>query len=128
MKRLIVFLLTMVISYGAFADTNVPSQISHIAGGAFMAGAITAISDKYFPEYDRAWVGFTVSAVAGVLSQYYEYSNDTNTASDALADAASHALGAAIGSIVTDRYILMPVASKNASGDIYLGVNLMAKF
>lgn len=41
------------------AGINVPGELSHVAGGALIAGVITAtVADKYWPE-DRGIIGFT---------------------------------------------------------------------
>lgn len=128
MIRVFALVGLMLIASTVTAANNPSSQLSHVAGGALLAGAVTAIADKYWPDYDRAWTGFTVSTVAGVLSQLYEYSDGTNDANDALLDAASHALGSAIGAYVTHEYILMPVVKKEPSGGTYMGVNAIVKF
>ena len=128
MKIVIAFLFSMFIAPTVGAANNPSSQLSHVAGGALMAGALTAVGDRYWPKYDRAWFGFTVSTVAGVLSQAYEYADGSNDAGDALLDAVSHALGSGIGAYVTDEYILMPVVRKDSSGGTYMGMNAIVKF
>ncbi|QYJ82910.1 MULTISPECIES: hypothetical protein [Shewanella] len=111
----------------ASASNGFNSEASHAAGGAAMAGALVWASDAWTPQYDRAWVGFSVSAAIGILVQYHEYDKGTNTASEALLDAASHTLGAAIGAYVTDGYLLSPVVKPEPGGS-YVGVDLSFRF
>ncbi|MFT6985340.1 MAG: hypothetical protein ACJAT7_001149 [Psychromonas sp.] len=125
MVKIILFVLLLLFSTQSNANgsMNVNSQLSHAFGGAITAGALVAISDNYWPEYDRAWMGFTISTVAGGLSQYYEYARGTNDFRNAFADTLAHALGSAIGAYVTDRYILLPVISKTDT-ETYMGVSI----
>ncbi len=106
------------------ADTNVYSEISHTIGGALLAGTISWASDRYLPEYDRAWMGFGVSCVIGIASQYYEYNQGSNTADEAAVDAVTHVLGSAIGAYVSDRYLLRPVLKKVVARHYYMGIEL----
>lgn len=125
MKKIILIISALLFSTQSHADgsINTNSELSHVFGGALTAGALVAISDNYWPEYDRAWVGFTVSAVAGGLSQYYEYARGTNDFRNAFADALSHAVGSAIGAYITDQYLLLPVIQQTNT-DTYVGVSI----
>jgi hypothetical protein len=107
----------------ANGSMNVNSELSHLAGGAIMAGTIVTLTDNYWPEQNRAWVGFTVSSALGALSQYYEYANGSNDFNNAFMDAASHALGSAIGAYISDQYLLMPVINKSAD-ETYVGLSI----
>lgn len=121
-------LVALLLAQPALAGNGAKSELSHAAGGAIIAGAITAISEDYWPERDRAWVGFTISSVAGVLGQWVEYNDGKNDKDEAALDAAFHVMGSAIGAYVTDNYILMPVVKPQASGDTYMGVTALVRF
>ncbi|MCE9687270.1 hypothetical protein LZP73_13820 [Shewanella sp. AS16] len=115
------------ISGQAMANNSFNSEACHAAGGAVMAGTLVWVSDKYWPEQDRAWVGFSLSTAAGVLSQYYEYNRGSNSAQEALIDAAAHTLGSALGAYVTDGYWLTPVIKPEAGGR-YVGIDINFRF
>ncbi|QYJ85785.1 hypothetical protein K0I73_16675 [Shewanella mesophila] len=127
MKRLIVLACLMDFCGQATASNGLNSELSHAAGGAAMAGAFVWMSDSYLPEYDRAWVGFSVSTAFGILVQYHEYDKGTNSASEALLDAAAHTLGSAVGAYVTDGYWLAPVIKPEREGT-YVGIDVSFRF
>jgi uncharacterized protein YfiM (DUF2279 family) len=111
-------------SAGAHAADSVNSELSHALAGALMAGASTAVADRYCPEH-RALIGFTVSASLGVLGEAYQSATGGKFS---LLDAASNAAGAAIGSIVTDKLILVPVTRRGEHGGAYYGVVSQIRF
>ncbi len=121
MKRILLLIVLMLSVSPAKANDSFGSEFSHAAGGAAMAGALVWASDTWWSASDRAWIGFSVSTALGAVSQYYEYSQGTNTGKEAFLDAASHAIGSAIGAYVTDRYLLMPVISPEPDGT-YVGL------
>ena len=127
MKRLILVICLMGLSSQATASNEFNSELSHAVGGAAMAGAVVWISDSYWPEYNRAWVGFSVSSALGVLVQYHEYDKGTNSASEALLDAAAHTLGSAVGAYITDGYWLTPVIKPEHDGT-YVGIDVSLRF
>lgn len=94
-----------------------------------MAGGITAVVDRYYPEYrsDRGMIGFGVSSIAIVAEQGIELALHGN-ARGQLLDAASHIAGSALGAYVTDQYILSPVVQNSASEGKYIGLNLQHTF
>lgn len=104
------------------ANDGLSSELSHAAGGMAMSGAVTAIADHYHAER-RALIGFEVSAAFGLLSEAIQMASDRDTklASSAL-DAGSHMLGSAIGAVVTDRYLIMPIVEVDRSGHALVGV------
>ena len=124
MLRIVFILGLLLFSSGSKAQGNnsFSSEVSHFAGGMVAAGAMVVVSDYYWPEQNRAWLGFTVSAVAGGLAELYQYSRDENTAENALLDAASHALGSAVGAYITDQYILSPVIRVDEGKGTFVGL------
>ena len=114
MKRL-VYLLTLMLSVkAAHAYDGFTSEVSHAAGGAVLASAITAL---YKDSENRAWIGFGVSSAVSVLAEARQYATDRKVkVSSSLLDASSHILGSALGAWATDQYFLMPVVTKSYTG------------
>ncbi|WP_136482327.1 hypothetical protein [Vibrio sp. H11] len=127
MKRALWLTLMILLTSPVNAGNSVNSELSHAVGGAAMAGALVWASDTWWSKPDRGWVGFSVSTAVGALSQYYEYQQGTNTGKEALLDAASHALGTAIGAYVTGRYFLMPVVAPESDGT-YVGLLVNVRY
>jgi hypothetical protein len=127
LKFLVASSLIAVSTLGANDSFN--SEFSHFAGGAVMAGGITAVVDRFYPEYrsDRGMIGFEVSSIAIVAEQGIEYAMHGN-ARGQLLDAASHIAGSALGAYVTDQYLLSPVVQNSASEGKYIGFNLQHTF
>jgi len=121
MKRTLLLIVLVLSVSPVKANSSFNSEFSHAVGGAAMAGAFVWASDTWWSQPDRAWVGFSVSTAIGAISQYYEYNRGTNTGKEAFLDAASHALGSAIGAYVTDRYFFTPVISPEPNGT-YVGL------
>lgn len=88
------------------------SELSHAAGGALLAGAVTRI---YSDSENRAWIGFAVSSAGIVLSESYQISKGAKRSSSHL-DMASHIAGAALGAWWMERYGLMPVVGHHSVG------------
>lgn len=111
------------------ASNSVGSEASHFAGGAVMAGGITAIVDNYYPEYqsDRGMIGFGISSIAIIAEQSVEYAINGN-ASGQLLDAAAHIVGSALGSFITDEYILAPVVKDSPKDGTFVGLNVHHSF
>jgi hypothetical protein len=98
------------------ANDSFNSELSHFAGGAAMGAGFTVISDHYWSQENRGWVGFGVGAGIGVLGEAVQLaSGDKFSALDATANA----LGAAVGAYATDQWFLMPVASPKSQ---YVGL------
>jgi hypothetical protein len=72
-------------------------------------------------------IGFYVSSVAGIVEQCIDYAQ-YGQAQGQLLDAASHIIGAAFGSFVTDKYILSPVVTYSKTGEKTAGVQLAYSF
>lgn len=121
MKRSLLLMVLVLLVSPVKANNSINSEFGHVVGGAATAGALVWASDKWWSKSDRAWVGFSVSTALGAVSQYYEYSQGSNTGKEALLDAASHALGSAIGAYATDRYCFAPVIAPEPQGT-YVGL------
>lgn len=94
------------------ASDNFTSEFSHAASGAVMAGYI---SHLYSESENRAWIGFGISTAFIIAEQNYEISKSGKRASQQL-DMAAHALGSALGAWYTDKYLLLPVVTRNSVG------------
>lgn len=125
-KMVFIFLIG-ISSVGANDDFN--SEMSHVIGGAVMAGGITAIVDRYYPEYkgDRAMIGFWTSSAAIVIEQAVELALHGNAKGQAL-DAISHIAGSALGAFVTDQYLLTPLLNNSSAEGKYVGLTLQHSF
>ncbi|MBV7316298.1 hypothetical protein [Shewanella sp. NIFS-20-20] len=128
MKYVLFLALCLPFMTMAKGNSSFNSEISHVAGGAVMAGAVVALSDHYWPQYNRAWVGFGVSALIGTLAELNQYSRNENSIEEALLDATSHALGSAIGAYLTDQYILSPVIKPDIKQGTFVGVQASFRF
>jgi hypothetical protein len=105
----------------ASANDNIKSEMGHAIFGGVVAGAVTwGVSDRW-PEH-RALVGFAASASLGVLTEA------TSRNGFSALDAGSNALGAAIGALVTDEYLLAPVIKREAGHTSYIGVTFVKTF
>ncbi|MDD5156686.1 hypothetical protein [Sulfurimonas sp.] len=111
------------------ANDSLSSELSHFAGGAVMAGGITAVVDVYYPEYrsDRGMIGFGISSAAIVVEQGVEFILNGN-AKGQLLDVVSHIAGSAFGVYITDRYILTPVIKDCALEGKYIGLVMQHSF
>lgn len=130
MKRVIAFFIFLLVSLNTQAQGNSSfnSEISHFAGGVVSTGVAVVIIDKYFPEQNSAWLGFALSSTVSALFEYRQYHFGDNSASAALLDASSHALGAAIGAYLTDKYIITPTVALEANNSVYTGINIALNF
>lgn len=109
------------------ATTCLTSQLSHAAGGAIIASAVTATAaDKYWPEH-RGLIGFTVSTAAVIVGEGYEMAKGEKFSSS-LQDALAHAIGAMIGATITDKFILAPVVERDAAGSRKIGIVMQRYF
>jgi len=113
----------------ASANDSFGSEMSHIIGGAVMAGGITAIVDSYYPEYkeDRGMIGFGISSALIVAEQGIEVALHGD-AKGQLLDTVYHIAGSALGAYVTDQFILAPVVSDSKVQGTFVGLNLQHSF
>ena len=97
------------------AYDGLSSELSHAAGGALLAGAVT----RFYSESDnRAWIGFAVSTAGIVISESYQIAHGAKRSSSLL-DVASHVAGTALGAWWTDKYYLMPVIRPKSVGLVF---------
>jgi len=129
MKLKLLVISSLMVAATLNANDSFNSEFSHLAGGAVMAGGITAVVDRFYPEYrsDRGMIGFGISSAAIAAEQGIEYALHGNGRGQ-LIDIASHVAGSALGAFVTDQYILSPVFQNSASEGKYLGMSLQHTF
>ena len=110
------FFLFLALPKLSFADSiNLPSELSHAAGGALLAGGFTAVGDKYSPEH-RKLIGFSASTALVLIGEGIQMAEGEEFSSS-LQDIVAHVIGAGIGMFVTDKYFLMPVIKRDYVGD-----------
>jgi hypothetical protein len=114
MKRTLL-VTCMLLSAAAHAYDGWSSELSHAAGGALLAGAVT---HHCRDSHDRAWIGFAVSSAAGVLVEGASIARGGKRSSQYL-DMAAHTIGSAIGAWYSDKYLLMPVVNSKQVGVLY---------
>jgi hypothetical protein len=102
----------------AFANDGLGSELSHAAGGAAVAGAATYLADSRWPA-DRGWIGFAAGTGVGILGETFDLAKGGKFS---LLDVASDTLGAALGAVITDGYILRPVVATDQEQHAYFGV------
>lgn len=94
------------------------SEISHVAGGALMAGTSTYLADRFNWNRDhRALFGFGAGAALGVLGELA-------SSGPSAIDIVSNVLGAAVGAYSTDRWLLRPVIRQDAARGMYWGMEM----
>lgn len=114
MKKL-ALLACVLLSGPSQAYDGLSSQISHVAGGALLAGVVT---HHFEGSEHRAWIGFAASTAGIILTERANYSKPDRRHGAQL-DVASHALGAALGAWSTDKYWLTPFVSSRHVGLVW---------
>ena len=129
MKKIFFVISIILMTTQLEANNSTASEVSHVVGGAVMAGGITAVVDSYYPEYkdNRGMLGFEISSAAIVVEQTIEFAFNGD-AGGQLLDVASHVVGSAFGAFVTDQYILAPVISNSSAEGKYVGLTLHHSF
>jgi hypothetical protein len=124
-----IFIISACSVLSLHANDSLISEASHFIGGAVMAGGATAIVDQYYPKYqsERGMIGFAVSSIAIIAEQGVEYAINGN-ARGQLLDAVSHIAGSALGSFITDKYILLPVIKESENEGKYFGLAVHHNF
>jgi len=107
-------------------EINVPGELSHVAGGAVLAGGFTALAGKYYPNY-RKLIGFLASSACVVVGEGIQMSQG-ETFSSSAQDMGVHMLGAAAGALVTDAFVLTPVLKQDKAGNTLTGLALHRSF
>jgi hypothetical protein len=112
------------------ANNSVASEASHIVGGMAIGGISTAVVDRFFSEYaeNRRAIGFWATTLAAVAVFGVEMAQDSDDVSGELLDMGCTILGGAIGSYVTDRFILAPYIHQGPDGHSTRGVKATYKF
>ncbi len=112
--------LIVLIAGNCHAHDGITSELGHAATGAVLAGMVVGV----FSESEhRAWIGFTVSTAAIVISEGSSVARGAATTHSSLLDVAWHTAGAALGAWITDRYILIPTVNKS-----FVGVTVLHPF
>jgi hypothetical protein len=124
-----IFILSACSALALHASNGFNSEASHFAGGAVLAGGTTAIVDSYYPEYrdNRGMIGFGVSSIYIIIEQSFEYA-ENGKASAQLLDAAAHIAGSALGSFITDKYILLPIIKNSEKEGKTVGLAVQHSF
>lgn len=119
----------LILAVSLQANESFNSEASHFVGGGVMAGGISAVIDRYYPEHrsDRGMLGFGISSVAIVAFESVSIALN-GKASGQILDMACHIAGSALGAYVTDRFILSPVIDRSATEGKYVGLTLNASF
>lgn len=113
---------------GAWANDSVNSEISHVASGALIAGGATAIGGHYRIE-DRRWFGFATSVgIAAVIEGVQILTTGPGQVGPSALDFTANLVGAAAGAWFTDRYLLLPIVTRDAQGRRLLGAELRLAF
>ena len=112
MKRLFLVILFS-LTNNSYAYDGFTSELSHAAGGAVMAGAIT----KLFEESpNRVLIGAGASSAVSFLAESHQVISKDAKVSSSLLDFGSHTLGSVLGAWVSDKYLLAPVITRSYSG------------
>lgn len=124
----IVFVFLMGLS-SVSANDSFNSEMSHVIGGAVIAGGITAVVDSYYPEYkaDRGMIGFGISSLTIIAFESVTVAL-RGDAKGQLLDVASHMAGSAFGAFVTDKFILAPVVTNSPAEGKLVGLNVKYSF
>jgi uncharacterized protein YfiM (DUF2279 family) len=107
-------------TYG-YSNDSWESEVAHFAGSAVLAGVVTGIADHYEIKH-RAGTGFLVSAGGGMMGEIFA-SNGFSWL-----DFGSEVLGAGLGSVVTDRYILKRMVYETPKEGLVVGLRARIRF
>lgn len=129
LKYLLWFCIALLFATQALAQTgiNVPGESAHVAGGAAIAGLATAGANEYWPEH-RALIGFSFSTGCGIIGEGIDRAQHGEAFSSMLEDVVFHTIGATIGSLITDKLILMPIIEQDHAGSTYYGLVFHCSF
>jgi hypothetical protein len=128
MKKILYCLAVLLMSAQALAyQTNVPGESAHVLGGAIIAGATTAVADKFWPEH-RALIGFSVSFAVGIIGESFDRFKHDEQYPHIFEDIVFNTAGAAIGALITDKFILSPVIVREKAENPYYGLALWYSF
>ena len=126
MRPIIVLGLGLLLAAPAHANDTLVAESTHVLGGMFWGGAGTWASSAsgVWPEH-RIVVGVATAAVAGTIGELWDKHHGSGFSP---LDVAVTTWGGLIGAVVTDQFILAPVAPKPQQGGHYVGVVAQYKF
>jgi|KBSMisStandDraft_5_1062788.scaffolds.fasta_scaffold24747_7 hypothetical protein len=126
MRPFIVLGLGLLLAAPAHANDSLVAESTHILGGmAWGAGGTWAASAfDVWPEH-RVLVGVATATLAGAIGEVWDKGHHSGFSP---LDVAVTAWGGLIGAVVTDQFILAPVATKPQQGGHYVGVVAQYKF
>jgi len=128
MKNLLCFFIVLLFPAQAAAqEINGPGESAHLAAGVVIAGAATTIADKYWSEH-RALIGFSVSTACGMIGEGIDRATHGEKFSSMIQDVAFHTLGAVIGSLITDKFVLAPVIYRDHAGSNHFELSIQCQF
>ena len=115
-------------SGACWANDSFNSEMSHVVSGAAMASVATAIADRFDTD-DRRWVGFAVTVGISLVEESVQIlTTGPRQVGPSAMDFFATFAGATFGAWVTDRYLLMPVATRDAAGHRGFGVAMRMSF
>lgn len=120
MIRVLCICASLLFASQACATDSFSSESSHVIFGTFLGGVSTWAANFVWPEH-RVLIGFGFAAGVGFVEEA------TAKNGFSMLDASMNMLGAAIGSGLTDRFLLAPVVKREA-GHSYVGVLIQRRF
>jgi hypothetical protein len=115
-------------SGASWANNGVNSEISHVASGAAIAAAVTAVADRFGAE-DRRWVGFATTVGISLVEEGVQVlTTGPRQIGPSAMDFVATFFGATFGAWATDRYLLTPVVTRDAAGHRAFGVAMRMSF
>jgi len=120
MRPIFVLGLGLLLAAPAHANDSLVAESTHILGGMAWGGIGTWASSAtgVWPEH-RVVVGVATAAVAGTIGEIWDKHHGSGFSP---LDVAVTTWGGLIGAVVTDQFILAPVANKPQQGGHYVGV------
>lgn len=110
------------------ANDSVNSELSHVVSGALIAGGSTAIAEHCRVD-DRRWFGFATSVgLSAVIEGVQILATGPDQVGPSAMDFTANLLGAAFGAWVTDRFLLLPVVTRDAPCRRVLGARFSLAF
>jgi hypothetical protein len=126
MRPIIVLGLGLLLAAPAHANDALVAESTHILGGMAWGGGGTWAASTFgvWPE-QRVLVGVATAAIAGTIGEIWDKHHGSGFST---LDVAATAWGGLIGAVVTDQFLLAPVATKAQQGGHYVGVVAQYKF
>jgi hypothetical protein len=124
MRPIIVLGLGLLLAAPVHANDNFAAESTHILGGVAWGGVGTWAASGVWPEH-RLLVGVGTAVIAGTIGEIWDKHHGSGFSP---LDVAVTAWGGLIGAVVTDQFLLAPVATKPQQGGHYVGVVAQYKF